>query len=421
MSAIWRYYRDTSFMVKMTIGFLLGIIVGIIFGTSAEVLAPLGDLFLRLLNLIVIPLIIFTLISAVINLNPKKLGRIGGKVLIFYIFSTAVAIIFGLVIALMISPGLGLSLPDAEVDVPENPSFVETLLEIVPENIFFALSDADILGLIFVSVVFGFAVSSMVHSEEERFKKMGDLLHNITDSLSEMTFRVLNGILHYAPIGIFGIAANAIGSQGLQTLLSLGKLTGAIYIAIALQFILVYILFLRLFGVRVIQFFRDTKEAITTAFMTTSSLGTLPLSLQSAKKAGISDEVASFSLPLGATVNMDGAAIRLGASVVFAANIMGLELSFATILGIIVTGTLASVGTAGVPGAGLIALSIVLTQAGLPIEVVALVAGVDAILGMGATACNVTGDLVGAAIVDKTEKKHMKKKINKAAYSSNDV
>src|SRR5699024_10505808 len=211
----------------------------------------------------------------------------------FYIFSTAMAIIFGLVIALMISPGLGLSLPDAEVDVPENPSFVETLLEIVPENIFFALSDADILGLIFVSfifcvalcyiffalsdadilglifvsVIFGFAVSSMVYSEEKQFKKMGDLLHNITDSLSEMTFRVLNGILHYAPIGIFGIAANAIGSQGLQTLLSLGKLTGAIYIAIALQFILVYILFLRLFGVKVIQFFRDTKEAITTAFM----------------------------------------------------------------------------------------------------------------------------------------------------------
>src|SRR5699024_3815245 len=189
---------------------------------------------------------------------------------------------------------LGLSLPDAEVDVPENPSFVETLLEIVPENIFFALSDADILGLIFVSVIFGFAVSSMVHSEEERFKKMGDLLHNITDSLSEMTFHVLNGMLHYAPVGIFVIAANAIGSQGLQTLLSLGKLTGDIYIAIALQFILVYILFLRLFGVKVIQFFKDTKEAITTAFMTMSSLGTLPLSLQSAKKAGISDEVASF-------------------------------------------------------------------------------------------------------------------------------
>lgn len=421
MGAIWRYYRDTSFMLKMTIGFLLGMIVGIMFGTSAEVLEPLGELFLRLLNLIVIPLIIFTLVSAVINLNPKKLGRIGGKVLVFYIISTALAIVFGLVIALIISPGLGLSLPNAEVDVPDNPSFMDTLIQIVPENIFFSLSDADILGLIFVSVIFGFAISSMVHSEEQKFKKMGELLQDITLSLSEVTFRVLNGILQYAPIGIFGIAANAIGSQGFQTLISLGKLTGAIYIAILLQFILVYILVLRVFGVKVIQFFKDTKEAITTAFMTTSSLGTLPLSLKSAKKAGISDEVASFSLPLGATVNMDGAAIRLGASVVFAANIMDLDLGFATILGIIVTGTLASVGTAGVPGAGLIALSVVLTQAGLPIEVVALVAGVDAILGMGATACNVTGDLVGAAIVDKSEKKHMKKKDNQAAFSTNDL
>src|SRR5699024_12640388 len=135
-------------------------------------------------------------------------------------------IIFGLVIALMISPGLGLSLPDAEVDVPENPSFVETLLEIVPENIFFALSDADILGLIFVSVIFGFAVCSMVYSEEKQFKKMVDLLHNITDSLIEMTFRVFNGILHYAPFGIFGIASNAVGSQGLHTLWSLVNYTG---------------------------------------------------------------------------------------------------------------------------------------------------------------------------------------------------
>src|SRR5699024_1232075 len=184
MSAIWRYYRDTSFMVKMTIGFLLGIIVGIIFGTSAEVLAPLGDLFLRLLNLIVIPLIIFTLISAVINLNPKKLGRIGGKVLIFYIFSTAVATIFGLVIALMISPGLGLSLSNAELDVHDYTLLVEILLNIVTLSIFLELSDADVIELIFVSVILSFSVSYMVHSDEKQFKKKGYLLHDITHSLS---------------------------------------------------------------------------------------------------------------------------------------------------------------------------------------------------------------------------------------------
>ena len=409
MGAIWRFYRDQSFMMKMSVGFLLGIVVGLIFGESAGVLSPLGELLLRLLNLIVIPLVVFTLIAAVDQLNPAKLGRIGGKVFTFYFITTGIAIIFGLLLALLIRPGVGLTLPNAKVDVPERPSVVDTLLGIVPDNLFSALANADILGLIFISVVVGLSISSMLHSGEDRIRKMGHFLGDLTVSLSEVTFRVLNGILQYAPIGIFAIAASAIGSQGLQTLVSLGKLTVVIYGGIVLQFILVYFVIMKLFGVRIGEFFRNVKDAIGTAFMTSSSLGTLPVTMKAAQRAGISNEVASFSLPLGATVNMDGAAIRLGASVVFAADIMGLDLSFAAILGIIVTGTLASVGTAGVPGAGLIALSIVLTQAGLPIEVVALVAGIDAILGMGATATNVTGDLVGASIVDKSEKRRLTK------------
>ena len=409
MGAIWRFYRDQSFMMKMSVGFLLGIVVGLIFGESAGMLSPLGELLLRLLNLIVIPLVVFTLIAAVDQLNPAKLGRIGGKVFTFYFITTGIAIIFGLLLALLIRPGVGLTLPNAKVDVPERPSVVDTLLGIVPDNLFSALANADILGLIFISVVVGLSISSMLHSGEERVRKMGHFLGDLTVSLSEVTFRVLNGILQYAPIGIFAIAASAIGSQGLQTLVSLGKLTVVIYGGIVLQFILVYFVIMKLFGVRIGEFFRNVKDAIGTAFMTSSSLGTLPVTMKAAQRAGISNEVASFSLPLGATVNMDGAAIRLGASVVFAADIMGLDLSFAAILGIIVTGTLASVGTAGVPGAGLIALSIVLTQAGLPIEVVALVAGIDAILGMGATATNVTGDLVGASIVDKSEKRRLTK------------
>ncbi|RSK24138.1 dicarboxylate/amino acid:cation symporter [Bhargavaea beijingensis] len=396
-------------MMKMSAGFLLGIVVGLIFGESAGVLSPLGELLLRLLNLIVIPLVVFTLIAAVDQLNPAKLGRIGGKVFTFYFITTGIAIIVGILLALLIRPGVGLTLPNAEVDVPERPSVTETLLGIVPDNLFSALANADILGLIFISVVVGLSISSMLHSGEERIRKMGHLLGDLTVSLSEVTFRVLNGILQYAPIGIFAIAASAIGSQGLQTLISLGKLTVVIYGGIALQFILVYFVIMKLFGVRIGEFFRNVKDAIGTAFMTSSSLGTLPVTMKAAKRAGISDEVASFSLPLGATVNMDGAAIRLGASVVFAADIVGLDLGFSAILGIIVTGTLASVGTAGVPGAGLIALSIVLTQAGLPIEVVALVAGIDAILGMGATATNITGDLVGASIVDKSEKQRQAK------------
>lgn len=409
MKAIWKFYRDKSFILKMSVGFILGAFVGIIFGSSAQVLAPLGDILLRLLNLIVIPIILFTLIAAVNDINPQRIGRVGGKVVIYYILTTSAAIIFGLVLALLVNPGLGLTLPTASVDVPETPSFINTLLQIIPENLFAAFSNADILGIIFIAIITGFAISSMLHSNDEKVRDLGTTLQKVTNAGSEVTFRILNGVLQYAPIGIFAIGASAIGGQGINTFVSLGKLTLVVYLAILVQVILIYILLMRLFKVDIRQFFKNTREAIATAFMTSSSLGTLPLTMKSAKKAKISDDVASFSLPMGATINMDGAAIRLGASVVFAANIVGMDLSFSAILGIIVTGTLASIGTAGVPGAGLIALSIVLTQAGLPIEVVALVAGVDAILGMGATACNVTGDLVGASIVDKSESKAQRK------------
>lgn len=405
MKAIWKLYRHRSFIVKMTVGFSLGVIVGILFGPSTQVLEPLGDLLLRLLNLIVVPIILFTLIAAVYNVHPARLGRVGIKVFIYYVLSTMIAILFGIIIAMLIQPGVGIQMPSAEVDVPEAPSFVDTILNIVPDNIFEALISSDILGVIFIAVVTGFAISSMVYAREEKIQRLGKSLVTFTNAGSEVTFRILHGILQYAPIGIFAIGASAIGEQGLGTLISLGKLTGAVYIAIVLQVIFVYILLLRLYHIRVIPFLKNIREAIATAFMTQSSIGTLPITLKSAEEAGIQQDIASFSLPMGATVNMDGAAIRLGVSVIFAANIVGLELSFVAVLGVIMTGTLASIGTAGVPGAGLIALSIVLAQTGLPVEVIALVAGVDVILGMGATPCNITGDLVGAAIIDKSEQR----------------
>lgn len=407
MYKLWEFYRDKSFMLKITVGFVLGVLVGLIFGPSAQVLSPLGDLLLRLLNMIIVPLILFTLIAAVNNTNSKKLGKIGGKIFVYYILTTAVAIVIGLLLAMLVNPGLGLALPQENVEVPEAPTFIQVLLEIVPTNIFDAMVNADILGIIFVAIIIGLTISSLCHASETKLNDWGNTLLKITDAGSEVVFRILNGVLQYAPIGVFAIGASAIGGQGLDALASLAKLTGVVYVAVAVQFIVVYMLLLRVFKVPIIPFFKNVREAISTAFMTSSSLGTLPITIKSAKKAGIGDDVSSFTLPVGATVNMDGAAIRLGVSAIFAANIIGLDLSFSALFGIVLTGTLASIGTAGVPGAGLIALSIVLTQAGLPIEVVALVAGVDVVLGMIATACNVTGDLVGAAIVDKSEKKNV--------------
>lgn len=406
MYRLWKWYLEKSFILKISAGFLLGICVGLSFGPSAQVLSPFGDIFLNLLKMAVVPLILFTITVSINNANPKELGRIGGKIFPYYITTTAIAVVLGIGIAKLISPGLGLSFPETtNVEIPEAPSIIDVLLGIIPTNIFEALSNGDILSIVFIAVIVGFAISFMRHTNESQVKDWGNLLLRFMEAGSEVTFRILNGILQYAPIGVLGITASTIGNQGFDTLNALAKYVGASYLGVALQMLLVFPLILLLFKVPLLRFFKHTRDAIMTAYVTASSLGTLPITLKCAKNAGISDRVASFTLPIGATVNMNGSAIHFGVGVVFAADIVGYDLSIGAIVGIILTGTLAAIGTAGVPGAGLIGMSIVFTQAGLPIEIVGLTAGVNVITDMVFTMCNVTGDIVGAAVVDKSEKK----------------
>ncbi|WP_220702327.1 dicarboxylate/amino acid:cation symporter [Bacillus sp. PK3_68] len=407
MIQFWNWYKKKSFILKITTGFILGIIVGLAFGPSASVLAPFGTLFLNLLKMVVVPLILLTLIVSVNHSNPKELGRIGGKIFPYYLITTAVSLLLGIWIAKLIKPGMGLSMPGNEnFEVPEAPSAVEVFLNIVPSNVFQSLANGDILSVVFLALIVGFAISFMRHAKDQKMKDQGELLLKFSEAGSEVTFRILNGILQYAPIGVLGITANAIGNQGFDTLQSLGKYVLASYVGVGVQMFIVFPLILLLFRVPVLRFFKNVREALLTAFVTCSSLGTLPVTLKAAKKAGISDRVADFTLPVGATVNMNGSAIHFGVGVIFAAEIVGYDLSLGTIIGIILTGTLAAVGTAGVPGAGLIGMSIVFTQAGLPIEIVGLTAGVNVITDMVFTTCNVTGDIVGAAVVDKSEQKH---------------
>ncbi|MGE7765874.1 dicarboxylate/amino acid:cation symporter [Peribacillus sp. NPDC096540] len=407
MFQLWSWYKEKSFILKITTGFILGVIIGLIFGQSAGVLEPFGTLFLKLLKMIVVPLILLTLIVSVNNSNPKELGRIGGKIFPYYLLTTAFALMLGIWIAKLIKPGIGLNMPgDADFEVPDAPSALDVLLNIVPSNIFQSLANGDILSVVFLALVVGFSISFMRHSKENGMRDKGELLLNFSEAGSEVTFRILNGILQYAPIGVLGITATSIGNQGFDTLLSLGKYVAASFLGVGIQMFIIFPLILLVFKVPVLQFFKNISEAMITAFVTCSSLGTLPVTLKAAKKAKISDRVANFTLPVGATVNMNGSAIHFGVGVVFAADIVGYDLSLGMIIGIILTGTLAAVGTAGVPGAGLIGMSIVFTQAGLPIEIVGLTAGVNVLTDMVFTTCNVTGDIVGAAVVDKSEKKH---------------
>ncbi|AIY06900.1 sodium:dicarboxylate symporter [Planococcus sp. PAMC 21323] len=403
MKALWTNYLNTSLIVKITIALILGVAVGVIFGEQAAVLAPLGDLLLNLLTLLIVPLILFTMMVGINQSSIGDLGRMGGKVFIYYTLSSAFAIIVGLTVASLLQPGLGMELQGNETfDVPENPGIVSVLLNIVPSNIFTAFADLNLLGIIFIAFAFGIALSYMRNSTE--LESLGEHLYKTVNALNEMTLLVLKAVLQYVPIGIFAIMAKTVGNQGLDTLVSLGEMVGVLYIAILVQ-IALYVLLLLAFKVNPLSFFKQARTPMLTAFVTQSSSGTLPLTLNAAKNLGLSKSLYGFSLPLGATINMDGAAIRIAVSAVFAANLVGDPLSLTEMLMVVLIGTLASVGTAGVPGAGIVMIATVFVQLGLPIEAVALLTAIDALVGMGATGLNVTGDLVGTTIIDKNEKK----------------
>jgi len=407
LKKVWKFYLHTSLIVKITVALVLGVLVGFVMGEQASVLAPFGDLLIRLLTFLIIPLILFTLIVGINQTNIGNSGRMGGKVFTYYTLSSAIAIVIGLFIASLFHPGTGMQLEGTEqVNIPEHPDVISVLLNIVPSNIFSAFTELNLLGIIFTALAFGIAISAMRSSEP--FKELGESLFTTVTALNEASLLILRAILQYVPIGIFAIMAKTVGSQGVDTLASLGGMIGVFYLALIAHFLL-YIVLMLLFGVNLGPFFKYGRTPIVTAFVTQSSAGTLPLSLNAAEQMKISKSLYSFSLPLGATINMDGAAIRIAVSAVFAANIAGTPLSFADMIMVVLVGTLASIGTAGVPGAGIVMIATVFAQLGLPMEAVALLTAIDALIGMGATALNVSGDLVGTSLIDHHEKRRTMK------------
>ena len=402
MKKVWSSYLNASLILKITVALILGIAVGLVFGEDAAVLAPLGDLLIKLLSFLIIPLVLFTLIVGVNQTKLSNLGSMGGKVFLYYSLTSAFAIIVGLTVASLFDPGTGLSLdPDQSFDVPENPGIISVLLNIVPSNIVTAFNEMNLLGIIFTAFAFGIAISSLRSSESHA--ELGEHVYKVIEGLNEATFKIMNVVLQYVPIGIFAIIAKTIGNQGIDTILSLGNMIAVLYIALLVQ-VAIYVVFLVFFKVSPKEFFSKARTPMITAFATQSSSGTLPLTLNAANGLGLPKSLYGFSLPLGATINMDGAAIRIAISAVFAANVVGAPLSFTDMLMIVIVGTLATIGTAGVPGAGIVMIATVFAQVGLPMETVALLTAVDALVGMGATALNVTGDLVGATIIGRKEK-----------------
>lgn len=393
----------------MTIGFILGILVGVVWGPDAQVFKPLGTLLIKMLSLIATPVVFLTVVLAVIQMNPAQLGRTGGKLILYYALTTAAAVFIGLGLSLWINPGESLSLPNVEVDQPETLSLSNVLLNIVPDNLFTAFSTGNLMAILFLAIIIGITLSGMRFSTDEKLQKYGNDLQSLLDAANVLFFRILKGILLYAPIGIFAIGATSFGTQGWDTITSLLKFTAVFYLGVAILWLVVYCGILKIYKIPVRNFFRNTRDAYTSAFFTSSSIATLPIAMENGKKAGISEKMVNFSLPLGAVFNSDGGALRMGASIVFAANIAGANFSPMDFLTIVFIGTLLSIGTAGIPAAGLVTLAAVLTMFNLPLEIVALIAGVDVLIGMAGTASNVVGDLVGAAVVDQSEKNQQAK------------
>ncbi|GAB3451015.1 dicarboxylate/amino acid:cation symporter [Streptomonospora sediminis] len=402
--SLWRRYLDFPLIWKLAIGLVAGAAVGLVVGEPAAALQPLGEVFLRLLQMLVMPLVVVTLIAGVSAITPARLGGIGLKVLVFYLATSAVAITVGLVLALAVSPGTGLRSPGQAGERPEPaPPVTETLLGIIPENPFAALAEGNVLAVMFAAIAAGIALAFMRSSGEERIRGLGELLRRGVDAGVELVFLVVRGVLQYSPIGVFALIAAVMAETGPQALLPLAKLTGVVYGGVAVQ-IGVYVAVLALLRIGLGRFFSAARDPMVMAFATRSSSGTLPVSTRAARRMGVDEGVYGFTLPLGATVNMDGTAIYVGAATVFVANVAGVELTLSQLVMVVLVGVLASVGTAGVPGAGLIMLSLAVSQAGLPFAPVALVAGIDAVLDMVRTMCNVTGDLTATRVIAGTER-----------------
>lgn len=389
-----------NLLTQILIAFVIAIILGLIFGQSIDVLQPLGDLFLRLIKFIIAPLVLSTLVIGVASIgDPKSLGRVGSKTIIYYLLTTAVAIIIGLGVAYIISPGKGLTIdvPETGVEVNETEGVIQTFLNIVPENPFTALTNGDILQIIFFAIFIGLAITMI--------GKKADPVYHFFESFSEIMFWITGIIMRFAPIGVLGLVAPIIGEYGASVLLPLLKIILAVAIACIIHAVLVYSLSVNIFAkMSPLTFFKGIAPAALVAFSTASSAGTLPVTLKNTQEnLGVSNKISSFVLPLGATINMDGTAIYQGAAVVFIAQFYGLDLSMMELSTVVITTVLASIGTAGVPGAGMIMLAMVLSAIGLPLEGIALIAGIDRILDMCRTTVNIVGDASCAVVVAGTE------------------
>lgn len=402
--------KKLSLTVKISISLILGIVAGILLqnhaGIAINYIKPFGTIYLNLIKMIVVPVVLLSITQGIVSLQDiKKVGSIGLKTVVYYMFTTALAVTIGLFFANILNVGAGYVLPAGELvyEASEAPSFIDTLVNIFPSNAFNPLVEANMLQVIVLALFLGFGI--ILAGEK------GETAVKVVDSFAEVAFKIMDMIIQLSAIGVFALICPVVAQNGPAVLLPLLKVVLVAYAGYIVHMLLVYSASVKTFaGMSPLTFFKEMSRPMLFAFSSASSVGALPFNLETSEKLGVRKEIASFVLPLGATINMDGTAIYQGVCAIFIGQIFGFDLTISQQITIILTATLASIGTAGVPGSGMIMLAMVLQSVGLPLEGIALVAGIDRILDMGRTVVNITGDAACAICVDAMEKRKALKK-----------
>ncbi len=406
--------KKMSLAMQIFIALVLAIAAGLLLQKHAQFaetyIKPFGTIFLNLLKFIVVPIVLFSIMCGIISMRDiKKVGAIGLKTVVYYMCTTAFAITIGLIGGNLFKKMFPvIATTDLSYQVGEKTSLMDTIVNIFPSNFISPMAEANMLQVIVMALLIGFAI--ILVGEEKNTR-----IITACNDLNDVFMKCMEMILKLSPIGVFCLLCPVVAANGATIIGSLAMVLLAAYVCYIVHAVVVYSFAVKTIGgISPLTFFKEMLPAIMFAFSSASSVGTLPINMECTEELGTSREIASFILPLGATINMDGTAIYQGVCAIFIASCYGIHLTLPQMLTIIFTATLASIGTAGVPGAGMVMLAMVLTSVGLPVDGIALVAGVDRIFDMGRTTVNITGDASCCVIVSNLEKKREARKMAKS-------
>ena len=394
--SLWQKYKKTPLLTKLLVAMILGIALGIIFGPSVTVIKPLGTVFLNLLKMAALPLVVVNLISGIASLDdPKSFGRVGGKIMVYYFATTAVAIVLGLTVGFLFKPGAGFQLTGTyDGAVQTIPSIGETIVNLIPSNIFASLTSGSFDQIVVFSAFVGITILFLPAEQKAPLAKG-------VNTLASLFNKMVGLIMGYAPIGICALMASTVGTYGADLFGFLAKYLGASYSAAALHVCLYLIVLFVFTGMKPLHFLKKALPLMVTTLSTSSSLACVPVNLQCADDLDVDRKVSGFTIPLGSQINKDGNGIMLAITFLFAAQCVGADTSLATLLRVILISLILTTGAGG----GIVSIAIVVDAFGLPLEVVALVSGIFTLIDVVFTTMNCLGDLVGTVIVDRSEKK----------------